>query len=149
MCLQCFPTQENLTTQTLNPKVPSFAVPSFSLLKLSLFHFKKWAETLKQYINTVKIVPRYAKSWHGWCVSPKVRPTLSSKRAQQTEKRVTFSQNRVTIGHPAKHVHCLENRVTILFISNSQIWRQYQQWTNVKKIIKVLQINKTKIINKI
>jgi len=54
-----------------------------------------------------KIVSRFAKSWHRWYVRPKVRPTLSSKRAQQVENRITFSQNRVTIEHPAKHAHCL------------------------------------------
>jgi len=35
MCLQCFPTQENLTTKTLKPKVPSF-VSQLSLSKSSL-----------------------------------------------------------------------------------------------------------------
>ena len=34
-CLQCFPTQENLTTKTLNPKVTSFVNLSFSLFNLS------------------------------------------------------------------------------------------------------------------
>jgi len=30
-CLQCFPTQENLPTKTLNPKVTSFVLSIFSL----------------------------------------------------------------------------------------------------------------------
>jgi len=37
-CLQCFPTQENLTTKTLNPKVLSFVFLGFSLEAL----LKKW-----------------------------------------------------------------------------------------------------------
>jgi len=48
-CLHCFPTQENLATKTLNPKVPSFVVPSFSLFRLSLFSFKN---ELKHLNNT-------------------------------------------------------------------------------------------------
>jgi hypothetical protein len=57
-CLQCFPTQENLTTKTLNPIVPSFAVPSFSLFKLSFFPFKN---ELK-HLNSTQTL---SKSCHG------------------------------------------------------------------------------------
>jgi len=74
-----------------------------------------------------KIVSRFAKTWHGWCVRPKVRPTLSSKR-------VTFSQNRVTIGHPSKHAHCIpkswhaiQNVLRFGTFSSSHFWGTLQQ----------------------
>ena len=58
---------------------------------------------LKTCFRSVKIVSRLSKSCHDWYVRPKVRPTLSWKRAQQAENRVTFSQNRVTFSLQDKH----------------------------------------------
>jgi hypothetical protein len=56
-CLQCFPTQENLTTKTLNPKVPSFAVPSFSLFKLSFKICKEHLNSTLQPSKSCHVFP--------------------------------------------------------------------------------------------
>jgi len=78
-------------------------------------------------------VSRFAKSWHVWCVRPKVQPTLSWTRAQQAENRDTFSQNRVTIEHLEnmlsalpKSWHAYEIVSQFLCSSKTQIWSQIQ-----------------------
>jgi len=54
--LQCFPTQENLTTKTLNHKVPSFVLSSFSLKATPL-------KSTKKHLNNTQTL---SKSCHDW-----------------------------------------------------------------------------------
>jgi len=109
-CLQCFPTQENLTTKTLNPKVTSLVI-QVSLTSSS--PSKSAQKHLYSSVQRSKIVSRFVKSWHGWCVRPKVRPTLSWKRAQQAENRVTFFQNVSRLETLQNMLSAQRNRVTV------------------------------------
>jgi len=55
--LQCFPTQENLTTKTLNPKVTFFVLSSFSLFNLYLKICKEHLYSSLQLSKLCHILP--------------------------------------------------------------------------------------------
>jgi Na+-translocating ferredoxin:NAD+ oxidoreductase RnfD subunit len=92
-CLQCFPTQENLTTKTLNPKFISFVFLSFSLFKLSS---KNWSVKLKSCSATDTIVLRLSQLSHDSLCTTQSTQTLSINRVTMTTNCVTVLKVRKT-----------------------------------------------------
>ena len=115
-CFQCLPTQENLTTKTLNPKVPCFVVPSFSFFKFSLKICKEHLYSSLQLTKSCHVLPnrdtvdaydpRYDKTYpknvpnKPKIVScfPKIVSRFDTlKTMLTTQKILTHLRNRVTI----------------------------------------------------
>ena len=101
-CLQCFPTQENLPTKTLNPKVTSFVLSNFSL-KAS--HSK----TAKKHLNSTQTLSKSCHDLPNRDMVDAYDPRYDQPYPQNVSNKPKivsrFCQNRVTIGHPSKHAH--------------------------------------------
>jgi len=114
-CLQCFSTQENLTTKTLNPKVSSFAVPSFSLLNLTLKICKEHLNSTQTLSKLCHVLPNrdmvgvydprydqhYPQNMH---IKPKIvsRFLKIVSRLDTLQNMLTACQNRDTL-HKSCH----------------------------------------------
>jgi len=91
MCVQCFPTQENLTTKTLKPKVTSFVFLGFSLEAL----LKKWR--MKPFIVLSKR--------QNWPPNKVVRPSNSFLRTVWTQPYLPNLATECTDSGPEKTVN--------------------------------------------
>ena len=114
-CLQCFPTQENLTTKTLNPKVTSFVIqvslnsssPS-KTAKKHLYSSLQLSKSCHDWPNrdTVGVYdPRYDQPYPENVSSmPKIVPQLSKivSRLNLQKTMLTALPNRDT---PSKSCH--------------------------------------------
>jgi hypothetical protein len=112
-CLQCFPTQENLTTKTLNPKVTSFVI------QVSLFSssFKNLNRNTYIAVTIGQIVSRLMHTTQGT-----TNLILKTCRMWKTVSRLNTQKNML----PAKKIVTrFTNRVTIGIFPASQIWRQF------------------------
>jgi len=117
-CFQCFPTQENLPTKTLNPKVISFVLSSFSLKATPSKSAKKHLNSTQTPSKSYHVLPnrdtvgaydpRYDQRYPQNVPSkPKIMsrfPKIVS-RLDTLQNMLTVCQNRDT---PSKSCHDLE-----------------------------------------
>ena len=110
-CLQCFPTQENLATKTLNPKVTSFVIQVSLSSSSPSKSAKKDLNRQLQPSKSCHVLPN--RDTVG-AYDPRYDQPYPEKRAQQVENRVTFSENRNTIEHLKNMLSAQPNRDTLM-----------------------------------
>jgi len=109
-CFQCFPTQENLTIKTLNPKVPSFAVPSFSLFKLSVKICKEHLYSSLQLTKSCHVLPN--RNTVG-AYNPRYDQPYPENVPNKPKIVSCFPKIVSRLDTLQNHAHCLENCDTL------------------------------------
>jgi len=110
-CLQCFPTQENLATKTLNPKVTSFVIQVSLSSSSPSKSAKKHLNSQLQPSKSCHVLPN--RDTIG-AYDPRYDQLYPEKHAQQVKNRVTFFQNRDTIEHLENLLSAQPNRDTLM-----------------------------------
>jgi len=140
-CLQCFPTQENLTTKILNPNVTSFVI-QFSLSSSTpskteqkhLYSTLQLSKSCHDWQNRVTIDAYYPKYDQLYLENVENMPKIvydSSKSCHNW----TPENTKLTA---CQIVSCHLNCVTIWYFHTFTIWRQFQQYMTKIVFVEIL-----------